>query len=188
MLPEDVQRFNKFTTVKAVAPYLLFRFLDHASGTPFTVGGFDLRDAEVVGTTSGGATDLLPDGRFLTGEDRGKVLLQDSFARPRHLTVGSYVKVLEKEFTVVGIVSTGVRPAIADVYMPIAELRPLANSRLPHPVRDPTNMLLIEATDARSRDEAMRQVKGVFGNIILSGYSCYKPAATAMGLNERAPR
>ena len=90
-----IDKIRGLPTVADAAPYLQYRFRDPNDGHLFTVGGFNLHDPMVVGTTCCAATDVIK-GRFLDGNDRDKLLLEQAYARLRRLDVGSTVRIADQ--------------------------------------------------------------------------------------------
>jgi hypothetical protein len=83
---EVVDQANRLSSVKAAAPYLLFRFKNERDGRLFLVGGFDPRHSAAIAATCCAPADLTS-GRFLTPDDRGGVILEEAYARSRGATL-----------------------------------------------------------------------------------------------------
>jgi putative ABC transport system permease protein len=181
-----VERIRGLSTVADAAPYLQYRFRDPNDGHLYTVGGFDPKNAMVVGTTCCAATDVIG-GRFLKGDDKGQVLLEQAYAQLRGLKVGDMVHIVDQPFTVLGIINPGIRPARADVYMPYPEAERLVAAQLPNvPLSGYANLILVEVRDSSVQDQAIREVKSLYPDLVISSYACYKPAAQARAINTTA--
>lgn len=181
-----IDRVAAIPSVGEAAPYLMFRFRDPEDGHAFTVGGFDLRNKNVVGTTCCAATDIV-EGRFLASDEKGGVVLEEAYARLRGLAVGDIVRIVRIPYRVVGVVNPGIRPAKADIYALIGDVEWLINGVIAdEPLRDEVNAILIEVADSRKQEEAIVAVKKALPGFITSSYACYKPAARVMGINESA--
>jgi putative ABC transport system permease protein len=181
-----VYKVRAFPSVKDASPYLLFRFKSRQDGHTFTVGGFDVNNTSAVGTTCCAATDIIK-GRFLDANDRGSAMLEESYARGQNLTAGDKILVANKQFNVVGVVNPGIRPAKADIYMPYPEALEVINVQLPYrPIIEEVNVILVEVASSKLQEEAMRSVRALLEGMVISSYACYRPAASVMGINERA--
>ena len=181
-----VDKIKGLSAVTDAAPYLQYRFRDPNDGHLFTVGGFDPRNTMVVGTTCCAATDVIK-GRFLAEGDKGKVLLEQAYAQLRRLDVGNPVRIASQTFTVLGIINPGIRPAKTDIYMPYPEAEQLVASQLPNvPLAGQANLILVEVKDSSVQDQAIREVKSVYPDLVISSYACYRPAAQARAINTTA--
>jgi putative ABC transport system permease protein len=140
----------------------------------------------VVGTTCCATTDIIK-GRFLWEGDKGLVLLEQAYAQLRGLKVGDAVRIVDQPFTVVGIINPGIRPAKADIYMPYSEAEHLVATQLPNvPLSGYSNLILVEVKDSSVQDQAIREVKSLYPDLVISSYACYKPAAQARAINTTA--
>jgi len=179
-------KISGLPSVRAASPYLSYTFRDPRDNHPFTVGGFHLSDSTAVGGTSCAATDVIQ-GRFLSEGDTGKVMLEEAYAKLRRLSAGDTVHVAARDFSVVGVVNPGIRPAKADIYMPYAEAQAVIASQIPNvPLSNQANMVLVEAKDSSTQDQAIQQVKALYPDLIVSTYACYKPAAQAKAIDTGA--
>ncbi len=170
-------------TVADAAPFLLFRMTNKGNGVEdLMVGGMSVADSRATATNSCSAQDVV-DGRFLLPDDRAAVVVEESFAQSRYLQTGERVRLGEREFTIVGVVNTGIRMARADVYLPIEEARAVINTRLRGPLTNEGSLLLVESRNAAGHEEAVAQVKSILGaGGSISSYNCYKPASQVMGI------
>jgi putative ABC transport system permease protein len=181
-----VEKIRAVSFVADAAPYLQYRFRDPNDGHLYTVGGFDPNNAMVVGTTCCAATDVIG-GRFLVSGDKGKVLLEQAYAQLRGLKVGDAVRIMDQPFTVLGVINPGIRPAKADIYMPYPEAERLVATQLPNvPLSGYANLILVEVKDSSVQDQAIREVKSQYPDLVISSYACYKPAAQARAINTTA--
>jgi putative ABC transport system permease protein len=181
-----VDKIKEVSTVADAAPYLQYRFRDPNDGHLYTVGGFDPNNAMVVGTTCCAATDII-DGRFLKENDKGKVLLEEAYAQLRRLKVGDAVQIAGQPFTILGIINPGIRPAKADIYVSYPEAERLIAAQLPNvPLEGYANLILVEVKDSSVQDQAIREVKSLYPDLVISSYACYKPAAQARAINTTA--
>ena len=170
---------RSLSTVADAAPYLQYRFRDPGDGHLFTVGGFDPSDEMVVGTTCCAATDVIK-GRFLVRSDRGKILLEQAYAQMRGLDVGNDVHIAGLTFSVLGII----RPAKSDIYLPYVEAEQLVAAQLPNiALSGRANLILVEVKDSSVQDQAIREVKSLSPELVISSYACYKPAAKARAIS-----
>jgi putative ABC transport system permease protein len=181
-----VDKIRGLSTVTDAAPYLQYRFRDPNDGHLYTVGGFDPLNTMVVGTTCCAATDVIK-GRFLVEGDKGKVVLEQAYAQLRRLDVGNPVRIADRTFTVLGIINPGIRPARADIYMPYSEAEQLVAAQLPNvPISGQANLILVEVKDSSVQDQAIREVKSLYPDLVISSYACYRPAAQARAINTTA--
>jgi putative ABC transport system permease protein len=181
-----VEKIKGLPTVTDAAPCLQYRFQDPNDGHLYTIGGFDPNNAMAVGTTCCAATDIIA-GRFLRGSDQGKVLVEQAYAQLRRLKVGDLVPVAGQQFRALGIVNTGIRPARADLYLPYQEAQRLVAAELPNvALAGYTNLVLVEVKDSSVQDQAIREVKSLYPDLVISSYACYRPAAQARAINTTA--
>jgi putative ABC transport system permease protein len=180
---EFVGKICNLSSVAAASPYLQYRFRDPNDGYLFTVGGFDLKDAVVVRTTCCAATDIVK-GRFLAEGDRNKILVEQAYAQLRQINLGDTIRIAEKEFSVLGIIDPGVRPAKADIYMLYEDAERLIDPQLPNlPIQGNANLILVEVAQSSEQDRAIRAVKSLYPDLVISSYACYKPASRARRIN-----
>jgi putative ABC transport system permease protein len=184
LMPHSVvDKIRSLSTVADAAPYLQYRFRNSGDGHLFTVGGFDPANTMVVGTTCCAATDVIQ-GRFLVRSDRDKILLEQAYAKMRGLDVGNDVRIAGRTFNVLGIINPGIRPAKSDIYMPYEEAKQLVAAQLPNvPLSDQANLILVEVKDSSVQDQAIREVKSLYPDMVISSYACYKPAARARAIS-----
>jgi putative ABC transport system permease protein len=184
LMPHSVvDRIRSLSTVAEAAPYLQYRFRNPGDGHLFTIGGFDPANTMVVGTTCCASTDVIK-GRFLVRGDRGKILVEQAYAQMRGLDVGNDVRIAGRTFIVLGIINPGIRPAKSDIYMPYVEAAELVSSQLPNAaLSDKANLILVEVKDSSVQDRAIREVKSLFPDMVISSYACYKPAAKAKAIS-----
>ena len=177
---EFVDKIKELSTVAAAAPYLQYRFRDPNDGYLFTVGGFNPNDSMVVGTTCCAAADIVKGGFLAEDDGRGKVLLEQAYAQLRQIDVGDTIFIAGKEFSVHGIINPGIRPAKSDVYMLYEDAEGLVNSQFPEfSLEGQANLILVEVGQSSRQDEAIRAVKSLYPDLVISSYACYKPAAKA---------
>ncbi len=180
-----IEEVRVLPTVKDASAFLLFQFRDPKDNHLFTVGGFDPKNTIAVSTTSCAPSDVVS-GRFLTPADSSHAMIEEVYARLRGLHVNDHIIVSGDEFTVVGIVNTGIRPAKANIYLPYGNAEHVINKRIVNsPIRNQANVLLVEAKNAKVQDAALQSIKVLFPSLSFSSYNCYKPAAQVMGLNGR---
>jgi len=182
-----VDRIRALPGVKDASPYLSFRLKDPKDGHLFTIGGFDPGQPVSVGSTTCAPTDLTA-GRFLSTSDRGVAMLEKAYADSRGLENGAKLTISGKKFTVVGIVAPATRPAKADIYLHIDDAEAIINvkRKTPFSRKDSVNIVLVEIKSSRLQDQAIRDVKNLDKKFTVSGFACYRPAATVMGINEKA--
>lgn len=181
-----VEQVRRIPSVKAAAAYLCFRFESQEDGHTFVVGGFDIKNADAVGSTCCAATDIIK-GRFLNNDDHSSVMLEEAYAKAHNFDVGDKVRIADRDFDVVGVVNPGVRPAKVDIYMPYNEAQDVINVQLPsQSIFGEANVILVEVKSSTLQDEAMHSVRALLRGMVISTYGCYRPAASVIGINERA--
>ena len=186
--PELLPAVQKIPTVKDASGAVLFRFKDAGDGHGFTVAGVDVGNNEAVGTTCCAATDVLR-GYFLNPKDKHGAMVEEAYAKAHHLDVNQKVTVAGTPFTVVGIINSGIRPTKADIYIAYPDAEQAINSRVKgEPLQHRFNALLVEVLNANVQNDAMKEVKALDSNLVVSTYACYRPAAQVMGMNETAIR
>lgn len=188
LAPALLGQVKQIPTVREAAGCLLFRF-KAPDGHLFTVAGIDPADNLAVGTTCCAPADVLPGGRYLDPGGQPEVMVEEAYAKAHRMQLGQKLSVAGTSFPVVGIVNSGIRPAKADVYMPLGEAERLVNSRIRgEPVQGRFNVLLVEALSSDVQQDAMRQVKRLNPELVISTYACYRPAAQVLGMNASAIR
>ncbi len=181
-----VDEVKKLPNVKDAAPFLLFQFRSSKDNHLFTIGGFDPNDTIAVGTTSCAPNDIVA-GRFLTVKDSGNVIVEESYALLKKIKVNDRVEIAGDLYPVIGIVNAGIRPAKANIYLLYNHAEKIINKHIQKfPIHNQTNILLVEARNAKVHDSVMKSIKTLFPSLTFSTYNCYKPAAEVMGLNETA--
>ena len=178
-----VAKVGGLPTVKDASPFLLYRLKDERDGHLFTIGGFDPASPTAVATTCCAATDVIS-GRFVRPDDSGAAMLEEAYARARGLNTGDTLAVAGELLAIVGVVNPGIRPAKADVYVPLPDARPLIERRIGHPVGDQANIVLVEVAGSSLQGQAMQSVRETIPGCVISTYACYKPAALVAGINE----
>jgi putative ABC transport system permease protein len=171
--------------IRQAAPFLQYRLRSSIDNQLFTIGGFDLENKIVVGTTSCAESDIIS-GRFLGPSDNNMVMLEQAYAQLTHRKVGDSIEIAGEPFTVVGIVNPGIRPAKADIYMSRqnaqqAVIRHLDMGDLAVPTL--INMVLVEVASSAKQDQVIHSVKALWSEVVISSYACYKPAANAMAIH-----
>lgn len=172
---------NSFDSILNATPFLLYKI--NSSGMDIFIGGIPTEGGASLENNACSASDIIS-GRFLNREDRYNVILEESFAVTNNYKTGDTITIEQYSYTVVGIVSPGIRPAKADIYMnfPIAE--ELINSRLMTPLLNESNIILVESKNAFEHKQAMADIKSLLGSeSIISTYGCYIPAASALGIS-----
>jgi hypothetical protein len=176
----------RLPTVAEAAPFLLFRILD--GGGAVMIGGFEPGKTAVVSKTCCSSGDLA-DGRFLGPGDSLTALAEKSFAVSRNLRSGSILKIKGISFRIVGIVNPGIRPAKADLYMPVQDAERIIGRSASMPIKGLMNIVLVESSGAHEHRRAMSDVQALMGGSgLVSTYDCYQPASLSMKLNDKTLR
>lgn len=183
--PSFIDLAKGISSIRAVSQYLMFRFKDAKDKHLYTVGGLMLEDNVAIKNNSCSSSNLTQ-GRFLEVNDENKVILEEAYSKARNISVGDSIIVGDFNYTVIGIVSTSIRPAKADVYMTFNEAQRVISTRLSKPlIENEFNLLLVEAESALVQDDAINSLKNIIsGYSAISTFNCYKPAAEVMGMNE----
>ncbi|MBU4198471.1 MAG: FtsX-like permease family protein [Verrucomicrobia bacterium] len=175
--------------LKSVEPMILASrvgpSLPATSNYSLTVGGFDPANKVAVGTTCCAETDVIS-GRFLRPGDKGMILVEEAYARAMGLKSGDSIKIAGRAFKVAGIVNPGIRPAKADVYLPYEEAEDMARACMTQsPPTRIMNAILVQVRHSLRQEEAIRAVRKLIPDIVVSSYACYRPAAKVIGINEK---
>ena len=180
---KDVAALNG---VAQASPFLQYRLRSPVDGHLFAIGGFDLANKTVVGTTCCAESDIIH-GRFLSPSDNNSVMLEQAYAQLTHHKTGDIIEIAGKPFTVLGIVNPGIRPAKVDIYMSREDARQVVSRHMGElAVSNPINMILVEVASSAKQDQVIRSVKGLWSDLVISSYACYKPAARAMAIYRTA--
>jgi ABC-type lipoprotein release transport system permease subunit len=186
-LPANLlEEIRRLPSVAEAAPFLLFRVTEDESA--MMIGGFDPKDRDVVANTSCSANDLV-EGRFLAPEDSLSALAEQSFAVIHNLHAGSIVRVKGMIFQIVGVVNPGIRPAKADLYLPIRDAERVIGASASMPVKGLMNIILVESVGAHEHRRAMADAQKILGGSgLISSYGCYQPASLSMKMNDKVMR
>ncbi|MBU4430440.1 MAG: FtsX-like permease family protein, partial [Verrucomicrobia bacterium] len=80
----------------------------------------------------------------------------------------------------------GIRPAKADVYLPYEEAEDMARACMTQsPPTRIMNAILVQVRHSLRQEEAIRAVRKLIPDIVVSSYACYRPAAKVIGINEK---
>lgn len=169
--------------VKNASPLLTFSIItDPYVNRSWILAGFDPSNMESLRMTSCSNTDIV-EGRSIQHGDTGVVLLEQTFADADQYKVGDILYLGEQEFSVLGILSPGTRPAKADIYMPLEEATEVLNTRINQPVENVVNVVLVDGASSLLNKSAMTDVKEILGfNSSTIGYGCFNPAGAAIGI------
>ena len=180
-----IDEARKINAVKDASKCLLYRFRND-KGEISSIAGFDPFNDVAVATTTCSKTDVI-NGRFLTPDDRGKVMLEESYAKLKGLRPGYKLNIGKDQFLVIGIVNAGIRPAKSDIYMHFSEAERIINKRMgKSPIHNEANVILVETKSSKLQEEAISSMKKLLPNLVFSSYACYGPASTVMGINENS--
>lgn len=183
---EFIKNVAALDGVEYAAPFIQYRLRSPRDNHLFTIGGFDLEDKIVVGTTCCADSDIT-EGRFLSPYDTNSVMLEQAYAKLKNLRVGNTIDIAGETFTIVGIVNPGIRPAKADVYMLRKDARQVVSRNMSDiSLPDPINVILVEVANAALQEEVIRSVKSMWVDLVISSYACYKPAVKAMSIQRAA--
>ncbi len=178
-----IDEVKNIPAVKDASPCLLYRFKND-KGEVSTIAGFDVTNNIAVATTTCANTDVIS-GRFLLPNDKGKVMIEESFAKLKGYVVGDKVSIGKDSFLVIGVVNAGIRPVKSDIYMGFDEAVKLINKRMGNsPIHNEANIILVETKSSKLHEEAINSMKKLLPSLVFSSYACYKPASTVMGINE----
>ncbi len=173
----DVRRVEQVPGVTSVAPYLLLR-KDHGGVKGLvSIAGLDMGRLHTWEAFCA-PNDLIL-GRFLAPEDADAVILEESFARATGLGVGESLVAFGREWRIVGIVNTNIRPVKPDMYAPLPVVQRLARQEVKGLAGD-MNILLVAVAEPRVQDAAMAAVRKLMPGAVLVTYNCYRPARTGI--------
>lgn len=186
---EIVDQVRNSPNVKHAAPMITFTVItDEYVDRSWILSGFDPSDMESVRMASCSDTDIV-DGRLIEPGDTGVVLLEQTFADAEQYGIGDIIYFGDMEFSVLGILSPGTRPAKADIYMAYDEAIEVLNTRINQPVKNVANVVLVDGGNSLVNLAAQNDVKEILGfNSSTIGYGCFNPAGTAIGITMRGMR
>ena len=180
-----IDEVRKINAVKDASKSLLYRFRND-KGEISSIAGFDPSNDVSVATTTCSKTDVI-NGRFLLPNDKGKVMLEEAYAKFLGFKSGDRLNIGKDQFLVIGIVNAGIRPAKSDIYMHFNEAERIINKRMGNtPIHNEANVILVETKSSKLQEEAISSMKKLLPNLVFSSYACYRPAATVMGINENS--
>lgn len=188
LLPRRLaERLRALPGVAEAVPVLMFRMRSDLGGHLFNLCGIDMTMPLVVGRTCCAPSEVRS-GVFLgmaTGTDGPGAMLDEGYASVHEYRIGDPIRVGTEEFTVTGIVDTGVRPVRGDVYLTWDDAVRAVSSSLGEPLGDRANIFLVEVESTTKQETAMLGVKEITGGVINS-YNCFRPASKVVGLNASA--
>ncbi len=182
LLPKALHaEIASISEVRAVAPFLLFRFKQGENGHIFSVGAVDPANIAVRSTLV--SPHDIVSGAFFRAGDSNVVMVDKSYADLWDLKIGSVVVIGDMLYPVVGITASHARTARADVYMLWPDAEAAINKRLGRPLKDEANIFLIEAKDAEATPAAMKKVEEVLQKGHANPVVCLPPVVEFMGLS-----
>jgi len=188
LLPRSLtERLRALPGVADAVPVLMFRMRSDLGGHLFNLCGIDMSRPLVVGRTCCAPSEV-KSGVFLgtaTGTGGPGAMLDEGYASVHSYLVGDRIRIGAGEFTVTGIVDTGIRPVRGDVYLTWDDAARAMASSLGEPLGDRANIFLIEVESTTKQELAMLGVKNLMGGVINS-YNCFRPASKVVGLNANA--
>ena len=187
LIPADfIPKVANLDTVAEATGYLQYRLRDPQDDHIFTVGGLDPNSRVVLGTTCCAVEDIV-EGTFLPARPGRGVMLEQAYAKIRGFHVGNRFSLLGESLKVIGIVNPGIRPAKADIYMHHQDASRLVRKRMKATGPDRLyNMILVEVSHSEKQEEAIRGIKHLWCDLVVSSYACYKPAAQATAIHTTA--
>ena len=178
-----VDRIASLSRIKDTSPYISYRMQDRKDKNFFVIGGFDPSMPVSVNSTTCAPGDIVT-GRFLEPEDREKAVFiaEQNYAVVKNYSVGDTIKILDKDFELVGIVNPATRPARADIYMHLEKATELIVDKIPQDILSGSaiNAVLVETTNAIVQDDAISKVKKLDSRLGIYGFACYPPSAKAI--------
>lgn len=148
------ERLRKFTST-IVTPERTFRQDVGPIATDIATGNFTVAGVDTAKTDIG---LILPDqitsGSYFSAADQ--IVVNQSYADKKSIKLSDKVKIGDKEWTVVGMVQPKLYSTTADVYLPLSDLQKLAGRE------NRINVMLIKSTDAKSVEEASKQIESAF--------------------------
>lgn len=136
-------KLREMKYVKAVAPVLL---TFNSTGGVETIWGID---RDTFRRVSAGFVFL--QGRDL--QDPGDMLIDDWQAKAKHMSVGSTYNLLNRDWTVVGIVEHG---KAGRIFVPLSTLQEMVGAR------DKASIFLVKCTRPEHTPDVMEEMKGTF--------------------------
>jgi len=173
-----IRTVKQMDGIKDAAPYLLFKMHHSQFGTDISIGGIDTTSA-ATRTNVCAPTNIIA-GKYLTG-DPHEIVAEESFATAHLVSVGDSLDLFGGRMMVSGIINSGIRPAKADFYAPIGNVRDILKNRLRCQADGfDMNIILVEVSDARDQDRVIGQLKKALYKFSVSSYNCYEPASKVM--------
>lgn len=183
LLPKSLlEQIAAIPEVRAVAPFLLYRFKQGENGHIFSVGAYDTKNQDAARRALVSPADLIS-GAFFRAGDSNVVLVDKSYADLWDLKVGSVVVIGDMLYPVIGITASHARTARADVYMLWPDAVTAINKRLGRPLADEANIFLVEANGIEAAPVAMKKVEAVLQQGHANPVVCMPPVVKFMGLS-----
>ncbi|MBN1981390.1 MAG: ABC transporter permease [Chitinivibrionales bacterium] len=180
--PDTLAALRSISSIKAAGKFLSYRFFDSQFNRLYLIGGFEVENADAVAATCCADGDIIA-GRFLTTQDNCSAMVHESFASTYGISVGDTLDIAGQTLIVVGIINPGVRPAYADVYIPLCLAQRIIQSHRQGTtsIAGYANAVLIEVTSSTVQKNAIDEVKAL--GLTVCTYACYKPAAAVVGMD-----
>lgn len=181
-----VEEAKKIESISDVSPFLLFKIFDDDAGKIYTIGGFDPSNTVSVYNSMGSPSNMVS-GHYIKPTDLNTVMVHDTYAREKGLSVGDSIMISGESFKIAGIIKPPLRPVEASIYMTYDEAGRVINKRMTSSinVRD-FNILLIKVETASVQKDAIQSIKNLMNleETVISSYGCYVPASKTMAVNQ----
>ena len=148
-----------------------------------TLTGLPLRPTIAVDTNACSASDIIA-GRYFTEADQDAVVLDSSFAEAHDYRPGMTIALPDRDYRIIGIVHTGVKPLRTDIFMPYRVLEKRIDHYTRFTMAGLANVILVESASAMVHPKAVEEVRKLMGEKgIVSSYGCHKPSSKALTTN-----
>lgn len=178
-----IQKIRSLPEILDASPFLLFRLYQEGLG-PILIGGLDISHANSLRGNACSAAHVIS-GKYLDRNKQNEIIVEESSTKSLSVYTGETLRLLNEDFIVRGVANTGIIPTKADLYLNYERASTLVASRMTKPgMAGETCGVLIEVKNPKLQETAIKRVRMLLPNGLVSSYSCYKPAARVLGFSD----
>lgn len=178
-----VEELRASSNIADASAYLLYRVRPIPGRPTWLIGGFETDRPKAFSATMAAPSQIIQ-GRFLSPGEKGKVMVEDDFARIHKIELGSKLALSDKTFEVIGLLQAPLRPGKANLYMSIHDLQNLV--KMIDPIENPINAVLIESKGALYHKAAHKDTQDILSKLaVFSSYGCYAAGMEAIGITRK---
>jgi putative ABC transport system permease protein len=181
-----VSEIKRLPGVRDAAPYFVFSKIER--GIPVVLGGLD--PGNIATWNNVCAPAQIIKGRFLAPTDSNGIMLEEAYEKVVKKGISDTLSLFEKNFQIIGIVNSGIRPGKANAYALLHKVQEIVhadttcrclNRKGCAAKPNDINIVLVEVADSRNQNTVLNLVQKALGSATISSYNCYQPASKVIG-------